>query len=482
MGLPNIYVIANRQQVSENQILQRKLNWYLGSFRRYYNQISLYTGQAKLESGDIGIVLDANLAAGFDLSKLQLFNVDANSNTLEGAMWLYAGNSLVIDQSPYLRDSARKWSKLSGQLSGRPSLLLGTGPTIDNLSVENLSKYCVIACNSIVKSRELMDKFQPDIVVFTDPIFHAGWSDYAKEFREALTERFTERPFWMICNARDQYVFRGSLPKGMIERLIAVPQLDTHKFNNDIQRNFWVRSSNNVLTLMMLPVAASLSQEISLAGFDGRPLDANDYFWTHGAKAQFQDKLTSIKADHPAFFNISYDDYYGDFVADCEGIFKSLERAGAQIKALSPSHNPALVKRGAEPLSLSALPKARSFDLLHENNSEIKAVTTKLDENSWQVEFKECFLEGHYWSKVIIKLHKENDDTIIRLWPRDCEPFFYADLPSQLPRHPKWGPVFTVKKPDLTNQEKRHQIFCQMKHLAVQENVIKVIKELYYFI
>ena len=40
--------------------------------------------------------------------------------------------------------------------------------------------------------------------------------------------------------------------------------------NSNLLKNFYIKGSGNILTLLMLPIAFSLYDEIMLAGFDGR--------------------------------------------------------------------------------------------------------------------------------------------------------------------------------------------------------------------
>jgi hypothetical protein len=121
--------------------------------------------------------------------------------------------------------------------------------------------------------------------------------------------------------------------------------------NIDIGENFNVTSTANILTLFLLPLAATFFRRIVIAGCDGRPLDESDYFWKHDKSSQFNDKMAAIRAAHPGFFAIDYNEYY---LEHCQTVAKwidTAERAGKTVENMTPSYVPALRERYTDPLS-----------------------------------------------------------------------------------------------------------------------------------
>ena len=61
--------------------------------------------------------------------------------------------------------------------------------------------------------------------------------------------------------------------------------------------------------------------------------------------------MTSVFNAHPAFFrDVDYADYYEEHCAQLEDLLSAGERVGKQIEGVTPSHIPALRRRGAPAL------------------------------------------------------------------------------------------------------------------------------------
>ncbi len=106
-----------------------------------------------------------------------------------------------------------------------------------------------------------------------------------------------------------------------------------------------------MLTLLLLPVASTFFEYIGVSGCDGRPISQDSYFWGHHKASQFGDQMDAIQRAHPGFFSISYNDYYLNHCAELERVFRSMERLGRKVNAVTGSYIPALRKRGAaEPM------------------------------------------------------------------------------------------------------------------------------------
>src|SRR5690606_41982738 len=69
------------------------------------------------------------------------------------------------------------------------------------------------------------------------------------------------------------------------------------------------------------------------------PLSQNKYFWSHNKSVQINDKMAAIREAHPAFFKISYDDYYETHVRTLEEWIQAIERKGQIVANLTPSQD-----------------------------------------------------------------------------------------------------------------------------------------------
>ncbi len=221
-------------------------------------------------------------------------------------------------------------------------LLFGTGPTLEQVDFASLPKGVHVATNSMVKNRPLLDALQPKIIVASDPIFHAGASRYAQEFRTRLVEAMRRYDASFIFPMRDIGIYNTVLPEDVRDRLIGVPTTDKHAVNFDLFETFSVAATRNVMTHFLLPLAASLARETILIGFDGRRPHENTYFWSHSQSSQFTHEMPIIQEAHPAFFAIDYDAYYREHCERVDFYLKRMEALRRTVISLTDSHIPAI--------------------------------------------------------------------------------------------------------------------------------------------
>ena len=112
----------------------------------------------------------------------------------------------------------------------------------------------------------------------------------------------------------------------MKDRVIGIPFSQDVDWNLSLFDNFQVKTTKNILTFLMMPIATTFAKNVSLLGCDGRPISQDDYFWSHEKSVQFNDKMEGIKRVHPAFFKIDYNDYY---TQHCESLQQQIEFAEA---------------------------------------------------------------------------------------------------------------------------------------------------------
>jgi hypothetical protein len=238
----------------------------------------------------------------------------------------------------------QKFQEINREQFQSAGFIMGTGPNLQQVKEFDFSKTSNIACNSMVKNIELMRQIKPPLIVIADPIFHAGCSRYAGEFRHHLRVALDEFDSYLIVPLRDYRLYMSNLGERYQDRIVGVPFQTADTPNLDLYKNFHVTSTNNVMTLFLLPLASTFFDEIYLAGFDGRPLEENDYFWKHDPASQLTDRMDDIKRAHPAFFNIDYDDYYVEHLDTVAKWIHMSEQEGKIFHNITPSYIPAIVK------------------------------------------------------------------------------------------------------------------------------------------
>jgi len=278
-------------------------------------------------------------------SEPRIYFINHHRSRFAGSFWLKLAEEVFARNEDYLTLSIARFKQMAETIPGGPIYLLGTGPSLPQVMEMDLSGGTVFACNTMVKNKELMDKINPPVIVLGDPIFHAGCSVFAADLREHLCQCLDRYNSWLVVPLRDFHIYLENLPARFKDRVIALPFAEGRQIRYDFDSEFAVTTTSNILTLLLLPLAAYFSDDLRIGGCDGRPLTENDYFWKHDPSSQFTDKLKSLQAAHPAFFAISYDDYYLQHCAILEKWLSGIEAGGKKVTSITPSYIPALYKR-----------------------------------------------------------------------------------------------------------------------------------------
>ncbi len=278
--------------------------------------------------------------------------VDEERVNTAASMMMKGALSLMDDEEEMLVDSKRKLGIFRDRIKLPVGYVFGTGPSLEEAWRYDYSDGHTIVCNSIVKNAPLVDHLKPIALVAGDPIFHAGPSTYAQAFREYLVQTMVGRDFHVFVPWRDYAIYMTYLPPELHERFIGIPMMTGDDYNLDIEKKFAILGLPNVLTLLLLPVAATYFDHVGISGCDGRPLSQDSYFWGHHKASQFGDQMDAIQLAHPGFFSISYNDYYLRHCHELERVCYQMEGMGKTVHAITGSFIPALRKRGAaEPMS-----------------------------------------------------------------------------------------------------------------------------------
>ena len=280
--------------------------------------------------------------------KVKIAMIDKNDTSRREA-FEYA--RLLTDLDPYPVREARKkkaielLNKISEQYKDvNKSYVYGTGPSLDEAYDFDFSDGIRFISNSIVKNDRLLEHIRPNFVAAADPLFHYGCSRYAEEFRNEL---------FKVLDKYNTYFFYSFFYSGLFEthfseyvdRIVAIPQQHLKEFNFNLRKNYMLKGIDNVLTLMLLPVGATFTDEINILGCDGRKPD-EDYFWQHSKQSQFNEHMDGIKLCHPGFFDhVVYEDYYEQHCENLETMLSQGESVGKKFNSLTTSYIPALVAR-----------------------------------------------------------------------------------------------------------------------------------------
>ena len=261
-----------------------------------------------------------------------------------GWMWLRWQFATMPSRSS---DAAReRLFSLGGP--GRSSFVLATGPSARLVEPSAVSADVRISCNSVVRDLDLLRLLRPNVICFADPVFHYGPSRYSAAFRRDLLRAVQETDALLVTFELWAGLLLAHHPE-LAERLVILRVLKGKPaWHWPTRDRLTVRMTGNVLTNAMLPIAFALTDRVEIAGCDGRRPDER-YFWHHNARTQYSDELMASAFDaHPAFFrDRDYADYYDGHCRELEELLAAGEAAGKRSVGVTPSHIPALRRRGA---------------------------------------------------------------------------------------------------------------------------------------
>jgi hypothetical protein len=279
-------------------------------------------------------------------------NVDHHTNQFASSLWLRLTSNNGAGTTAQLHEAKTRFASVARTCSAPRAFLFGTGPSFDTIDLDALPPGLRIATNSMVANPQVLERLTPQLIVASDPIFHAGPSKYAYEFRCKLVDALERYGAHFLFPMRDVGVYTFHLPPHLRHLLIPIPLTPPGPINQRLGTSLRTATTSNVMTLLLLPLGASLAPELVLGGFDGRPIGDNDYFWQHSSTVQISNEMESIRRAHPAFFAIDYDDYYLTHVDVVRRYLDELECQGRQIKCITNSHVPALQSRFVPPSNL----------------------------------------------------------------------------------------------------------------------------------
>jgi len=223
--------------------------------------------------------------------------------------------------------------------------VFGSGPSLQNFDTNtiNYEESCSIICNSVVKNLDLLKKINPKIIVATDTVFHAGYSKYAQEFRQAVVNAMDLiDDLFFLVPLRDYMLYIKNLPKRFNSRIIGIKGKKIQKYNLDLLKKQYLKSTSNVLTFFLLPIAASLSKQIKIVGFDGKAPEDQNIFWQYDKKSQFLETINYTKEAHPAFYKVDYKQYYQTHCEEVREIVDMMQKKKIYIDVVGISYVPAL--------------------------------------------------------------------------------------------------------------------------------------------
>lgn len=225
--------------------------------------------------------------------------------------------------------------------------LVATGPS-SQASLDGGSAgdgVLTICCNSWVRQPERMAEMGAKILTAGDPIFHAGPSEYARQFRADVAAWLRRDPEHLFVTVgRDIAIYLSELPED-VHGQIAAPVFDAaiDPVNPITIETGRVQPYPNVMTLLMLPMAELFQPaELHLFGFDGGAKGAEEY-WKYDPETNYSEELQqTVRTWHPEFFRVDYQGYRDEHDEHVRSWMARLAAQDIAVRAAAPSNIPAV--------------------------------------------------------------------------------------------------------------------------------------------
>lgn len=230
------------------------------------------------------------------------FDVDFRTNPMDGWAWTGLADYLGRDRINFSLAHKRLSERITTlkQQARTRCYIFGTGPSLATAMDRRWDDGYRIVCNTIVRDSSLWDYLKPDFIVAGDAIYHFGHTRFARAFRRDLRARLESTDTFFVYPAQFHAIVARELA-GLEERLIPVPSGWRRAINIDLTRSFKLPNLGNVLGLLLLPLACTLSKRVYLWGFDGRAPD-DKLFWSNSSKHSYPEYVEELQKAHPRFF------------------------------------------------------------------------------------------------------------------------------------------------------------------------------------
>ncbi|MDA9263406.1 hypothetical protein N9P71_00975 [Saprospiraceae bacterium] len=328
----------------EIEVYTERIKWYLPGI-----EFTLHSN--KIKNADIVFVADINAInySNFLLNAHKTYIVDPNfySNT-EVSNWVSAYFNILAkeEKDKYAKLSQDNFKKfLSVYNSYENAYLFGSGPSIEKYNQHIYKENSIrIICNSLIKNKKFIDFINPTAIVAADPLFHFGHSKYAKKFRNDLIDTIKKYNCTLFVPQFNLPMFLKHYPQ-LKQNIIGLNFQTSINIPN--RKNVSVKGTENIFTLMMLPIACSIAKHIFVIGMDGKdPSKKNDYFWEHHGEFQYVDLMEETQKLHNSFFrDRDYIHYFENHCNEVNLLIEYIESQNKTVITLEKSNIPAFQSR-----------------------------------------------------------------------------------------------------------------------------------------
>lgn len=230
---------------------------------------------------------------------------------------------------------------------GKAVSAFGNGPSLGRVIQEQarVEDSLRAVCNSTIGDQAALDYLQPELLFCGDPVQHCGVSMYAGAFRRDLAKAMETPNRVLFTQLGYVPYFRSVTPEAAHNRIIGVGNDRRAVFNLDLTAEFLTAASANIFTMLVLPVAFTLSDQVDIYGCDGMAFGSATKPWSHSNEDDYMGKMSVTHRVHSGFWDRNYEEEYWSYTRDLGDLIDLAEKGGRTVCVRTPSYVAALAKR-----------------------------------------------------------------------------------------------------------------------------------------
>jgi hypothetical protein len=268
--------------------------------------------------------------------------LDMNHNKSQFALYdfLHMTNRHTKNFPEIIESSKNILRKIKPELETKNKMyLFGSGPSVSSAFEFDFSDGTTVICNSTIADDELINHIKPNFIACIDMLLHAGCSKYASAYRKKLIDVMEKHHSYLLTRTAFYDIMKQDLPNYLSDRIISIPEHPPWiPYNIDLNNKLYAIDTGNVLTMTMLPFAASFAKEINVIGMDGKAPDDEEFLWHYYKTDTLKPYMKHIAAAYPAYYYRDNTSYIASHERNLENIINVITNQGIEVKSLTKSY------------------------------------------------------------------------------------------------------------------------------------------------
>jgi len=247
----------------------------------------------------------------------------------------------------WVMDSYQRFSTQLKSWKGQRISVFGNGPSLAHVvdAKVPIAPGLRAICNSTIGDAAALDYLNPQLMFCGDPVQHCGVSVYAGRFRSDMARAMEDPNRFLFTQLGYVPYFREAVAPSAHDRIIGVGNDRRPQFNIELDKEFLTAATANIFTMIVLPLAFTISRQVDIYGCDGMSFAAATKPWSHANEDDYMGKMAVTHRVHAGFWKRNYEEEFWSYCKDMEDILSAASARGIDVHARTASYVPALAKR-----------------------------------------------------------------------------------------------------------------------------------------